>query len=95
MVFIFDPILDDREVEQEIEKIKSLVTAEGGEVVGIDPWGRRKLSYEIKKKRDGYYLLMNCKLGSSSVLKELERVCKLNESILRYLAFRSKPISSN
>ncbi len=66
-----------------ISKASSTVEANGGKVVKLDEWGRRRLAYPIAKKHEGYYFVLNYK-SRSEESKELGRVLKLNENVLRY-----------
>lgn len=86
MMYILNPIVADQEetLVSAIEKVNSLVTGNGGEIVNEDRWGKRRFQYEINKIREGYYVVLKFKLNPES-LDELNRVLKLNEDIVRYL----------
>lgn len=86
MMYILNPTVADQEetLVSAIEKVNSLVTGNGGEIVNEDRWGKRRFQYEINKIRDGYYVVLKFKLNPES-LDELNRVLKLNEDIVRYL----------
>jgi len=81
-----NPTVADQEetLVSAIEKVNSLVTGNGGEIVNEDRWGKRRFQYEINKIREGYYVVLKFKLNPES-LDELNRVLKLNEDIVRYL----------
>lgn len=91
IALVFDSGLDEQGTDKEVEKIKEFISSRGGQVRRVDKWGRRRLAYEIKKKRDGYYLFMSVALDSPATLPELEHMCKLNESILRFRVLREEP----
>ena len=57
-IIIMNAAISDEEAEAAVTKIKDLVTGQGGEVLKVDVWGRRKLSYEIKKQKKGLYVLL-------------------------------------
>jgi len=86
MMYILNPTVADQEetLVSAIEKVNSLVTGNGGEIVNEDRWGKRRFQYEINKIREGYYVVLKFKLNPES-LDELNRVLKLNEDIVRYL----------
>lgn len=86
MMYILNPTVADQEetLVSAIEKVNSLVTDNGGEIVNEDRWGKRRFQYEINKIREGYYVVLKFKLNPES-LDELNRVLKLNEDIVRYL----------
>jgi len=83
-VLVLDPSLDDKIIQKEIKKIEDLITEHKGEVLKTDKWGKKRLTYPIRKKHEGYYTLILFQ-GEGRILKELERAYKLNESCLRYL----------
>lgn len=82
--FVLDPGHDEAQVEAEIEKIREIITQDGGEVVAVNKWGRRKLAYEIRKKKEGIYTLIQFK-GNPAVLSNLARRYHLNENLLRHM----------
>ncbi len=87
-VFIMHPQTDEAGVEKQIEEIRAVVTAGQGEVTGVYKWGRRKLSYPIRKAHDGFYTLIRFRCAPE-VLREIDRRYKLNESVLRHLTVAS------
>lgn len=78
------PDLDDAAQESEVRTVTNLIAEKGGEVVVIDPWGRRRLAYEIAKHHEGVYTLVRFH-GNNEILRELERRFRINENLLRYL----------
>lgn len=90
-VFIIDPGCDDSQVGQEVDTIKEIIASGDGKVLETQLWGRRRLAYEIKKKKEGTYVLIRFK-GGPAVLAELTRRLKLNELILRHLIVVSEEL---
>ena len=82
LMVILDPELDDRTVQPSLEKFLNVVTTDGGTVDTIDVWGRRRLAYEIKKKAEGIYAVVNF-TSEPATAKELDRQLGLNESVMR------------
>ena len=82
LMFIADPELDERGLKKLTEQYLELVTKEGGSVENTDIWGRRKLAYEIDGKTEGNYVVVNY-TTTPEVSAELDRVLKLNESVVR------------
>lgn len=82
-IFILDPLLEEEKINQEVEKVKGVITAKKGEVLHEDRWGMRKLAYSIKRKEQGYYTLLVFR-GGPEIPAELEASFKLNENCLRY-----------
>lgn len=82
MVVILDPSIDERTVSATFEKLTQVVPAEGGTIDEVDVWGKRKFAYEINKKPEGLYIILNF-TAKSETAKELDRQLGLNESVLR------------
>lgn len=82
MVVILDPSVDERSVETTFEKLVQVVPAQGGTVDNTDIWGKRKFAYEINKKQEGIYIVLNF-TANPETAKELDRQLGLNESVMR------------
>jgi len=87
VVFIAHPDLDENALNETTEKVKGWITAQGGEVVKVDPWGKRRMAYAIRKRREGYYVLLEANMPPQAIA-ELERNMRLHEPIMRYLVTR-------
>jgi small subunit ribosomal protein S6 len=88
IVTIYNPGLESEEAyDAQIERFSSLVTDNGGEVVQVDKWGRRRLAYEIQGLTEGYYVVMRFN-AEPSVASELERVLKITDTVVRHLLVR-------
>jgi small subunit ribosomal protein S6 len=83
-VFILDPTLDEAKEKEEVDRVVSLIQENGGTVDEVERWGRRRLAYEIRKKRDGLYTVVHYH-APGEVVKELERRIRLSELYLRVL----------
>jgi small subunit ribosomal protein S6 len=83
-IFVLDPGVDDAQVDVELEKIREYITVGQGEITEIQKWGRRKLAYEINKKREGIYTLIRFK-SEADLPAELDRRYRLNEKMIRHL----------
>ncbi len=83
-IFVLDPGVDDAQVDTEVEKVREFITGRSGEVTEIQKWGRRKLAYEINKKKEGIYTLIRFRSGPD-ILSDLDRRYRLNENMLRFL----------
>ena len=88
--FILEPGLEEGKINEEIEKVSQWIRDLGGEVFEVQRWGKRRLAYEIGKKRDGIYTLLLYQ-GPGAVVRELERRLKLDESVLRALTVLHVP----
>ncbi|HEX7353469.1 MAG TPA: 30S ribosomal protein S6 [Mycobacteriales bacterium] len=87
LMIILDPELEERTITPSLEQFLTVVTAAGGSVEKLDVWGRRRLAYEIAKKSEGIYAVVNLTSEPAAVL-ELDRQLNLNESVLRTKVLR-------
>lgn len=83
-MFILRPDLEEEKQTSLIERFKSVITDQGGEVLQTNIWGKRNLAYEIQKYREGYYVVMQFK-GDGEITKELERVYRITDEVLRFI----------
>ena len=82
LMVILNPEVEDRAVEPSLSKFLEIVTNAGGTIDNLDIWGRRRLAYEIQKKSEGIYAVVNF-TASPETAAELDRVLNLNESVMR------------
>ncbi len=82
-LFILLPNLSDQEVESAKSKISELIKKAGAKINSTEDFGKRKLSYPIKKVRHGFYLNYVLELELDKI-RDLEKELKLNAEILRY-----------
>ncbi|GAA2963695.1 30S ribosomal protein S6 [Glutamicibacter bergerei] len=87
LMVLIDPEVDDRTVEPTLEKYLEVVRSNGGTIDKVDIWGRRKMSYEIQKKAEAIYIVVNY-TADPATSSELERLLKINELILRHKVTR-------
>lgn len=82
LMVLIDPEVDERTVEPTLKKYLEVVTNAGGTVDKVDVWGRRKTAYEIQKKYEAIYVVVNFQ-SEPAATQELDRLLNLNETILR------------
>ena len=82
LMVILDPDLEERTVAPSLDKFLNVVRKGGGAVENVDIWGRRRLAYEINKKAEGIYAVVDM-MTEPDVAKELDRQLNLNEAVLR------------
>ncbi|MDO5754067.1 30S ribosomal protein S6 [Arthrobacter sp.] len=82
LMVIIDPDVDERTVEPSLQKFLNVITNDGGTIEKVDIWGRRRLAYDIQKKSEGIYAVVNF-TAEPATAQELDRVLGLNETILR------------
>ena len=86
-IVIINPSLSDEEIEATTEKIKDLITADKGEILKVEPWGRRKLAYELNKQTRGFFVLLLFN-APSIVVKKLEEFYKVYDPVFKYMVVR-------
>ncbi len=82
--FIVNAGLDDPQIEAVIEKVKEAITKNGGTVQEVDLWGRKRFSYPLKKKNNGFYVICVFQ-GTGETVAKLDRFYHLEDNILRHL----------
>ena len=87
VMVILDPETDERSVQPTLEQYLTVITKGGGTVDTLDIWGRRRFAYEIQKKSEGIYAVINLTANPADV-KELDRQFSINESIMRTKVIR-------
>ena len=87
VMVILDPDLEERTVAPSLEAFLNVVRNDGGTVEKLDIWGRRRMAYDINKKSEGIYALLDVKCSAAAVA-ELDRQLGLNESVLRTKVMR-------
>ena len=87
LMVILDPDLEERTIAPSLDTFLNVVRNGGGTVEKVDVWGRRRLSFEIDKKVEGIYAVVDLN-AEPAVMKELDRQLNLNESILRTKVMR-------
>ena len=87
LMVILDPDIEERTVAPALERFLSVVKQDGGNVERVDIWGRRRLSFEIAKKSEGIYAVVDLQAEPATV-KELDRQLNLNEAVLRTKVIR-------
>jgi len=84
LLIILNPDISEEDLENMVEKITQSIKKEGGEIGGVDKWGKRRLAYEIKRSKKGFYLLVQFSCEPQRI-KEIERGLKFVEGIERFM----------
>lgn len=87
LLYIANPDITADEVAGLNDGITKVFTEQGGNVVKVDDWGKRKLAYKINKKGEGHYVLFELE-GTGKELLELERRMRVNDLIIRFMTVR-------
>ena len=87
VMVILDPTLDERTVQPTLDNFLNVILTSGGNVEKVEVWGKRRLSFEIKKHTEGIYAVLDVNSDPDAV-KELDRQLGLQESVLRTKVLR-------
>ena len=89
LMVILSPEIDERTVAPSLDKFLKVITNDGGTIDKVDIWGKRRLAYEIQKKTEGIYAVVNFTANSDATV-ELDRQLKLSEAVLRTKVLRAE-----
>lgn len=89
LMVILTPELDERQVAPNLDKFLKVITNDGGSIDNVDVWGRRRLAYEIQKKSEGIYAVVNF-TATSEATQELDRQLNLSELVMRTKVLRAE-----
>jgi small subunit ribosomal protein S6 len=81
---LINAALDDEAIKNLIGRIKETISTNGGEILEVEDWGRKRLAYQVKKSKIGYYAIFRFN-SPPDLIPKLERYYQLDETILRYL----------
>ena len=91
VMVILDPSVEEKTVQPSLEKFLKVITAAKGTVDSLDVWGRRRLAYEIQKKSEGIYVVINLTSPADAVI-ELDRQLRLSEAVMRTKVLRAEDV---
>ena len=89
LMVILDPEVDERTVAPSLDKFLNVIRNDGGTIDKIDIWGRRRLAYEIDKKTEGIYAVVNF-TAEAATTDELDRQLGLSEAVMRTKVLRAE-----
>ena len=84
LMYIVRPELDDDALRAAVKSVRGIVEAQGGEVVKTTLWGKRRLAYEVRRLRDGHYVLVVLRLDGDRVAP-VERALRIHDTVFRHL----------
>jgi small subunit ribosomal protein S6 len=87
LIYILKPEATEQEVADLQTQVEGIVQRLGGSIEKTEPWGRRKLAYEIGKHKEGFYVLHVIQ-GSGELMKEIDRRLRVTEGLIRHLVVR-------
>lgn len=83
-IFVLNSEMNEEQVNLTIDKVKSIIEKSNGIIENVDIWGKKKLAYEINKKTEGYFVLINFE-SSEDFPKELDRNFRIMDSVIRHI----------
>lgn len=89
IMFIIRPNIEDEQRKQVIENFTNVLTERKAEILKVENWGLKNLSYEINDFRKGYYVLMHVNAPIEAI-NEFERLTHISEDIIRYLIIKDE-----
>jgi small subunit ribosomal protein S6 len=89
LMLVFRPDAPDERISAIIDRTTRQITAEGGQIIKVAPWGRRRLAYAIDRHREGAYHIVVFE-APTTVIAELERGILITEEVLRHLVVRQE-----
>ena len=84
LVCIVQPELDETAFKGVVDRVSGWISEAGGSVDKVDVWGRRRMAYQIRKQREGQYVLMNVTMNPAATAN-LERNLRYQEPIIRHM----------
>ena len=77
----------EADLDKALDKVKSLITDNGGEIIKEDNWGKKKLAYEVQKMKEAFYYFIRFE-AESTVPAEIESRVRIMDNVIRYLCVR-------
>ncbi len=87
ILFIADPNLGEPEVDALAAQVQGFVEQAGGKLQKVEKWGKKRLAYDVRRHREGSYVLLVAE-GGGGLIKEVERRLKVTDGIIRFLTVR-------
>ncbi len=87
VVIIYDPAVEEDAIRAAVDRSTELIRSRGGVPGRVDRWGKRRLAYEIRHQREGYYVLLEA-TAEPAVMAELDRALHLSDEVLRHKVIR-------
>jgi len=89
VIAIVSPGVPEDDVTAIIDRSQKIINERNGVVAKIEKWGKRRLAYEIKKNKDGYYFLIDF-AGNGAVVSEVERNYKIDDRVIKFMTVKKE-----
>lgn len=93
VILVLDPALSDEAVDGETNRIRELVGRLRGTVQEIQKWGKKRLAYEVRRRREAHFVFLKVE-APSALVAEVDRHCRVTEPILKVMSVRADPRAS-
>lgn len=90
-VILVDANREDAAIEASVQKFQDIIAA-GGDVIRVDRWGKRRIAYDIAGRSHADYTVFYYNANKGSLVAELERMLRIDESVLRFLTVVDNPV---
>ena len=87
-VIIINPSVDEKGIKSLIKKFTDIINNEG-KVESVEELGKKRLAYEIKKNKEGYYVIFNFE-AKPELIAELERNYRIEDSVMKFISVRKE-----
>ena len=88
-VTIINPNIKEDEMKELIENLKKVITDNKGIITNVENLGKKKLAYEIKKNKEGYYIVLKFE-ANPEVVTELERLYRIKDEIIKFITIKEE-----
>src|ERR1700722_12303204 len=86
-MIVFDTTVDAQSIQIALDRALETIRSNSGTPGNIDRWGKRPLGHAVRKRKEGYYVLVECS-GESATVDELDRILTLSDEVLRFKILR-------
>jgi small subunit ribosomal protein S6 len=93
VIVVLEPALSDEAVDGEINRVREIVGRLNGTVQEVQKWGKKRLAYEVRRRREAHYVLLKVD-GPPTLAAEVDRHCRVTEPVLKVLTVRADPRTS-
>jgi small subunit ribosomal protein S6 len=87
VMIIFEAGLEEDDIRAGIDRATELIQARGGTLGRLDRWGKRRLSYELNHRTEGYYVLLQA-VAPPEAMADLDRMLRLSDEVIRHKVIR-------
>ena len=89
IMMVLRPDLEEEVIKSVVERFVNIITDNNGEVTAIEPWGKRRLAYEINDYKEGFYVLITY-TANGDFNAELERNFRIVDTVIRHIIVRQE-----